>query len=435
MQDHRLQTIEEQAAEEQSANNAALAAWARDIARLSPAARAEIRRRLRRAQRQNAELEQHPERVGAHIATAETKRARKNARRIRDAAAGGYGANRGGSHVCRRRCSDAAAAAAAPGLASVRAFGRLRHSARTSGPRWSHQRAPAPTVADETDTAPDQSPPAEPVTTFAEFLVSTPPGVKAHVSNVRAVRVPMGPGFAELVAAPTIQLHCGFESCGGLRFFALSGSRPDFRQAAARVFLTYVCKNCGKTSKTYALWLVAAPGKEAGLATKYGELPPFGPPTPPRVISLIGPDRDAYFKGRRAENQGLGIGAFAYYRRIVEEQKSRLIDEIIRVAERTGAPDPMIATLKAARDETQFSKAVDTIKDGIPDSLKIHGHNPLVLLHSALSEGLHAQTDEECLELASSIRIVLEELAERAAIALKDHAELKSAVTRLLNKR
>lgn len=245
----------------------------------------------------------------------------------------------------------------------------------------------------------------------------------------------MGPGFAELVAAPTIQLHCGSESCGGLRFFALSGPRPDFRHTAARVFLTYVCKNCGKTSKVYALWLIAEQGEEAGLATKYGELPTFGPPTPPRVISLIGPDRDAYIKGRRAENQGLGIGAFAYYRRVVEDQKSRLIDEIIRVAERTQAPAEMIATLKAARGETQFHKAVEAIKGAIPESLKIDGHNPLVLLHSALSEGLHAQTDEQCLELASSIRVVLEELAERAAIALKDHAELKSAVTRLMNKR
>jgi hypothetical protein len=39
--------------------------------------------------------------------------------------------------------------------------------------------------------------------------------------------------------------------------------------------------------------------------------------------------------GRRAENQGMGIGAFAYYRRVVENQKNRIIAEIKRVAEKT----------------------------------------------------------------------------------------------------
>jgi hypothetical protein len=61
--------------------------------------------------------------------------------------------------------------------------------------------------------------------------------------------------------------------------------------------------------------------------------------------------------------------------------------------------------------------------------------NPLTLLHSALSEGLHAQTDEECLEIATSIRVVMADFAERMGQALKDEAELTSAVSRLLNKK
>jgi hypothetical protein len=56
-------------------------------------------------------------------------------------------------------------------------------------------------------------------------------------------------------------------------------------------------------------------------------------------------------------------------------------------------------------------------------------------LHSALSEGLHAQTDEECLELATSIRVVLTEFVERVAMALKDEAELDKAVSRLIKAR
>jgi hypothetical protein len=174
-------------------------------------------------------------------------------------------------------------------------------------------------------------------------------------------------------------------------------------------------------------------GESDGTVVKYGELPAFGPPTSSKVISLIGPDRDSYLKGRQAENRGLGIGAFAYYRRVVENQKNRLLDEIIRVAERTKAPRATIELLSSAKDETQFSRAVEMVKDAIPPTMLIDGHNPLTLLHSALSQGLHAQSDEECLALAGSIRVVLEELAERASTALKDHAELRTALGRLMN--
>jgi hypothetical protein len=45
---------------------------------------------------------------------------------------------------------------------------------------------------------------------------------------------------------------------------------------------------------------------------------------------------------------------------------------------------------------------------------------------------LHDRTDEECLKLATSIRVVFTEFVERVANALKDEAELNTAVARLL---
>jgi hypothetical protein len=102
------------------------------------------------------------------------------------------------------------------------------------------------------------------------------------------------------------------------------------------------------------------------------------------------------------------------------------------VSQKIGASKEILDDLSAAKNETQFSKAVGTIKHGIPQALLINGHNPLMLLHSALSEGLHAQTDEQCLELATSIRVVLTDLVDRLGNALKDEAELNAAVNRLL---
>jgi hypothetical protein len=149
-------------------------------------------------------------------------------------------------------------------------------------------------------------------------------------------------------------------------------------------------------------------------------------------MTLLGPDREHFLKGRRAENQGMGLGAFAYYRRVVENQKNRIVDQIIRVARRIDATHDMIADLEKAKVETQFSTAVGVIKHRLPSALLINGHNPLTLLHSALSEGLHAQTDEECLYLATSIRVVLADLADRIGHALKHRAELDRTVSKLM---
>src|SRR5262249_53009304 len=140
---------------------------------------------------------------------------------------------------------------------------------------------------------------------------------------------------------------------------------------------------------------------------KMGEWPRFSLRTPSKLMSIIGPDRELFIKGRRAEIDGLGVGAFAYYRRIIEGQKSRLLDEIIRVAKRTRAPGEMIDRLEAAKGETQFSKAVAEVKEALPPGLFIKGHNPLTLLHTALSRGLHESSDEECLRAANDIRVIL----------------------------
>jgi hypothetical protein len=238
------------------------------------------------------------------------------------------------------------------------------------------------------------------------------------------------------VALPPLELYCSTEGCTGYRFFKPNsrGFSPDTRYWKED-FITYECKNCERATKVYAVRsTIQTKDGTLGLL-KFGEQPSFGPPTPARVITLVGAEKDYYLKGRRAELQGLGIGAFAYYRRVIEKQKDKIFDEIIRVSERLNASKELLEDLAAAKKETQFSKAVEAVKHGIPQVLLLNGQNPLTLLHSALSEGLHAQTDDECLELATSIRVVLNEFVERVATALKDEAQLNTAVNRLIKAR
>jgi hypothetical protein len=161
----------------------------------------------------------------------------------------------------------------------------------------------------------------------------------------------------------------------------------------------------------------------------------LSPPLPSKLISLIGPEKDYFLKGRRAENQGLGIGAFAYYRRVLESQKVRIIDEIIKAAKRLSAAEDVLNELNQARSETRFRDALQKLNHALPQAIMLNGHNPLTLLHAALSEGLHAQTDEDCLALATKIRIIMAAFAERLSSALEDNAELNSAVAQLVRKK
>lgn len=267
-----------------------------------------------------------------------------------------------------------------------------------------------------------------PVVSWEEFLQEHPPGSFVTVSGASKIDMHK----TNRLLAPDLQLQCSETTCNAYMFFeSQSGGHILYKDRSTTTFLTYQCRNCGRSVKVFALmvWL-----KDENLcnAYKFGEFPAFGPPVPNRVLRLIQPDRELFLSGRRCENQGLGIGTFGYYRRVVENQWTRLVDEIIKVAKTINAPEKTLAALESAKNQQQFSKSVKNLKDAIPPVLLINGHNPLVLLHGALSQGVHNLSDEECLTLATSIRVVLVELAEKLGQALRDEKELTDAVSRLL---
>lgn len=273
--------------------------------------------------------------------------------------------------------------------------------------------------------------------TISEFLESTPPNQLIHISDLSTWTQTQYRNYYAM-RTPEIQLHCDHENCNGVRFFrCVSGSEAELEtKDYAFFYVTYRCSNCQRVEKTFSLAAkVDVDSKPQGKCYKFGELPTYGPPVSPKLIRLIGPDRDEFLKGRRCENQGLGVGAFIYYRRVVENQKNRILGEIIKVSERISATEDKIEKLKAAVTETQFSRALDMAKDAMPESLLINGHSPILLLHSALSEGVHSLSDEQCLELAGSVRVVLGELSDRLSQALKDEAELTKALSTLMNRK
>lgn len=270
--------------------------------------------------------------------------------------------------------------------------------------------------------------------TWKTFLVKCAPNKEMLISNLAEALAPQGSVPGSKLHFPTIKLPCASKSCGDIRFF--DSFTEIFRTDLGKwqeEFITYFCRHCRLTFKQFAVrFIIAADG--TGSAIKYGEIPAFGPRVPPRVLELIHPNEAFFEQGLRAESQGLGIGAFAYYRRVVENQKDHLFEAIISAAQETGIPSDTIEKLRKAKASFRFRQSVDDFKHLIPESLLITGHNPLKLLHSALSGGLHKKSDEECLQLASDIRVILTKLAEKLAQAIKHDDEINRAVEHLVNR-
>ena len=269
--------------------------------------------------------------------------------------------------------------------------------------------------------------------TIKSFFESVSPYKEVEVEDLKLIYYIIG-GRTISANFPEIEVECPV--CKGKRFFEKTNTESSYSSTDGYSLETilYTCKNCSHSQKIFTLkYKQLEPEKGAevipGLIIKLGEYPPFGDSIPAKVITLVGKERDFFLKGRRCENQSLGIGAYAYYRRIVENQKDKLIDEIIKVCKKLGKQESLIEDLEKAKNETQFSKAVDSIKEELPTSLYIEGQNPLKLLHKAVSKGIHNMTDEECLQYAGSIRIILFELTERINAILKDSKEIHDAIS------
>lgn len=270
---------------------------------------------------------------------------------------------------------------------------------------------------------------------WEDFLANVPPGKEKNIINLMVRGIAGEQSYIRDVSEPEIQIYCDDNACKKLMYFkceyCFQTDEQYLGQWHERIFY-YRCKNCEFTQKIIVARIQTNDKTPDGKAMKIGEWPPFGPHVPPKVITIIGPDRDLFLMGRRAESQSMGIGAFAYYRRVVENQKNRILDEIIRVSIKINAPAETIEKIESAKKETHFSKSIDLIKDAMPPTLLIDGNqNPMTLLYKALSQGLHSKSDEECLESAKSIRVVLTDLSERIAMALKENADLKDAVSQL----
>jgi DNA-binding transcriptional ArsR family regulator len=130
---------------------------------------------------------------------------------------------------------------------------------------------------------------------------------------------------------------------------------------------------------------------------KVGQYPAWDISIDKSISSVLGKYKELFKKGLICESQGYGIGAYAYYRRIVELSIDELLDDICELVDESGRDKYKIA-LRKTKETSVASEKIELVKDLLPASLRPAGMNPLGLLYGFLREGIHDKSDEECIE-------------------------------------
>lgn len=192
----------------------------------------------------------------------------------------------------------------------------------------------------------------------------------------------------------------------------------------------YVCAACARDIRFFYIKI----DPELKYVHKIGQYPPWEIKVDKELEKSLHKHAATYKKGLVCESQNYGIGAFAYYRRIVEEVIDELLESIVDIID--GAEKEKYTKALAETKKTRVTQEkIDLVKDLLPAILRPAGHNPLGVLHSKLSEGLHAESDEECLDIAHSVREILTFLINQVIKSKESSKAFTDNMKKILDKK
>ena len=194
-------------------------------------------------------------------------------------------------------------------------------------------------------------------------------------------------------------------------------------------YFTFTCVSCRKSQRTYLVEQVL--DDEIIKMQKYGELPRGKIPRDKTLQKFLKDDRDNYEKAVICLNHEYGVAAFAYFRRVVENNISHLLDLLQEDAQSSGEASETLKAIQSLRDESPMSEKIRVANLALPLHLQPDGLNPLGRLYQVLSEGVHSLSDDDCLKKARATSECLAFLVSELASRKEHRARFKSMVGQL----
>lgn len=214
---------------------------------------------------------------------------------------------------------------------------------------------------------------------------------------------------------------------------------------------TFACVDCLHTRATF--WLVlealdartessppsmsghAKPNSGRRVASRFslrkiGQYPPWNHPISKRLEKALGANASLLRRGLSNLGEGYGIGAAAYFRRVVENEVDDLLSLIEEAAELDGDEAARMNVAEARKSHTA-SDRLKLAAQVIPATLRPGGVNPLGILYGHLSAPLHSESEEEAILTAESILTTFTFLFENLKEGLDRKRDYAASVQRL----
>jgi hypothetical protein len=122
----------------------------------------------------------------------------------------------------------------------------------------------------------------------------------------------------------------------------------------------------------------------------------------------LGASTQFYYKALQNLNMSYGIGACAYFRRMIESYINPLLQMLHEYKKDGGAPAEELEEIQKVLKSHAFSSKTEYAAQICPDALIVGGTNPLRKIHDLLSHNIHSGTDAEATEIALKLRGAIE---------------------------
>jgi hypothetical protein len=197
----------------------------------------------------------------------------------------------------------------------------------------------------------------------------------------------------------------------------------------------YLCRNCGKEGVRYVI--IWQENESGTIFLKVGQYPELEERVSEALVQALGvTDLKLYKNALRMRNFNLGVAAVSYMRRVVENRMNDMLEILHETALAHNLPAEALMQYKEMREEKRFATKVNYAGTLLPVSLRPAGKpNPMTILHELASDGLHAKSDEECVDIFDACRRTFEYVFGKLRIETEDAKNFVKEMAGLAEKR
>jgi hypothetical protein len=231
-----------------------------------------------------------------------------------------------------------------------------------------------------------------------------------------------------------IRTFCNHSKCGYETIWELPEAKVYFKSEFINR-KTYTCRNCGSSTVHYCL--IWQEREAASIFLKIGQFPELEERINEALEKgLNKSDLRLYKNALRMRNFNLGVAAVAHMRRIIENRMNDMLEILHESAVAHNAPPELLASHDAMKKEKRFSEKIDYAGELLPISLRPPGKpNPMAILHELASDGLHAKSDEQCVDIFDSCRRTFEYVFGKLRIETEDARNFVKEMANLAEKK